>query len=387
MLQADGRQRKAAKDQGIKEAVKAYIVKLFETRREEALAALRAGGRSCKMLRELVARELSVDSKVLKKREHPGNESWFRLTVEDTVLELDLLDQLPTRVVTRELVALILSKDATERRQRPEDENVDLCVSGSQLRHSLSQSQGQEHKKKSAFFAPTFGLLGPAEVKRLNRLHDLPCRGVEFEESLLTLSMGGRFVGSELHFWSPRKVFDRLSGAFSYLLAIRLLVQAERLISDVELVLAGGAVSAYFQGRSSHFYGDLDCFFVSPSGDVAAASVFLDKLLNVFYDNGNADLLLFERSESCTTVRWPDNEERYQFIHRLYPNASAVIGGFDLGICAVMLHEGFSRLSLTHLGAWSNALGVNFVDTSRRSTRYREERDRPKIAYIVSFLQ
>ncbi len=378
----------------MRERVKEYLAALF--RGDKATVGLRLlsrGGRSCKMLRERVARDLGVDPAWLKKQDKMGrHDSWFRRAVEEVVAEAGLLERLPRRPVTRELLALILTQDAAERQVQEED-RANLTMSGADLRQSLLQGL-EPGKKKGPFGAagPSFELLGVADVKRLNRLYDLPCRGVEFEDCLFVanapgVGRGGPAGAAEAHFWSARKVLDKLSASFTWVPAIRELVRAERLVSDVELVFAGGAISASLRGRNpawglrrledvaelaagrnNHFFGDLDCFFVSPSGDAGAATRLLDRLLEAFYDGGNSGVL-FERCEGCTTVRWADNCERYQFVHRLYPSAAAVIGGFDLGICAVMLHEGLSRVSLTHLGAWCNALNMNIVDTSRRSTR------------------
>lgn len=360
----------------MRDTVRDYLATLFRgDRATEGLRLLARGGRSCKHLRERVARDLGLDPAGLKKRDRYGHsDAWFRRAVEEEVKEAGLLDQLPRRPVTRELLALILTQDAAERRlQAEEDESARLCLSGADLRRSLMHG-ADPGKKKSAFGggAPTFELLDVADVKRLNRLYDLPCRGVEFEECLFTANTSGaaarNSAANDAHFWSAKKVVDKLCSCFTWVPALCEAVRAERQLSDVELVFAGGAVSACLRGRSSHYFGDLDCFFVSPSGDTGAATRLLDRLLEVFYDQGNSGVL-FERSEGCTTVRWADNGERYQFVHRLYPTAAAVIGGFDLGICAVMLHEQLSRISLTHLGAWCNALNMNIVDTSRRSTR------------------
>jgi hypothetical protein len=361
------REAKAPKDPGVREAAKEYVAALCRDDADEVLRLLARGGRSCKYLRERVARDLCVAVEALKNKSG-RRDGWFRVMVEEALVEKGLVNALPRRPVTRELLALILTQDGFERKSANNDSDSSVAVSGVALRQSLMQGlSGRGEGKKSAA-GPEFELLGVADVKRISRIYDRPVFGVEFEQSLFVSNVPPS-RSSESHFCNARKVFEKLSASFSFISPLRELVIAERESSDVELVFAGGAISASLRGKSAHFFGDLDCFFVSPSRDTNASSRFLERILNMFYDGGNSGAL-FERSEHCTTVRWPDNGEKYQFIHRVYPTAASVIGGFDLGICAVMLHDSLSRISCTHLGAWSNALNMNIVDTSRRSTSF-----------------
>lgn len=147
----------------------------------------------------------------------------------------------------------------------------------------------------------------------------------------------------------------------------------ERGLSDVELVFAGGAVSRALTKQRYGMASDLDVFFVSPSLDTKAATKLLHKLVVAAMEHLGAGFVL-ARNEMCTTIwaREADDNSKHQLIHRLYPSAASVVGGFDLGSCAVMLHNYFERVSCTHLGAWSIALGVNIVDVSRRSASYEQ---------------
>ena len=58
----------------------------------------------------------------------------------------------------------------------------------------------------------------------------------------------------------------------------------------------------------------------------------------------------------------------YQFIHRIYPNISSIIGGFDLSACA-LAYDG-KEIYTTPLGAWSLTNKSIIIDMGRRSTSY-----------------
>ena len=58
----------------------------------------------------------------------------------------------------------------------------------------------------------------------------------------------------------------------------------------------------------------------------------------------------------------------YQFIHRIYPNISSVIGGFDLSASALTYNG--KEIYTTPLGAWSLKNKSIIIDMGRRSTSY-----------------
>ena len=63
-----------------------------------------------------------------------------------------------------------------------------------------------------------------------------------------------------------------------------------------------------------------------------------------------------------------DDIYKYQFIHRIYPNMSSIIGGFDLSICMIAFDG--DTIYATPLGAWSNKHVSIIIDTKRRSTSF-----------------
>lgn len=58
----------------------------------------------------------------------------------------------------------------------------------------------------------------------------------------------------------------------------------------------------------------------------------------------------------------------YQFIHRIYPDISSILGGFD--ISASMVAFDGQEIYATPLGTWSLLNGSIIIDTKRRSTSY-----------------
>lgn len=85
--------------------------------------------------------------------------------------------------------------------------------------------------------------------------------------------------------------------------------------------------------------------------------------------------IVIERNEYVTTINIIEHYSNdntikfiYQLIHRLYPNISSIIGGFDISAC-MMAYDGID-LYTTPLGAWSIKNNSIIVDTKRRSTSY-----------------
>ncbi|MFS8158917.1 MAG: hypothetical protein ACMG6E_01650 [Candidatus Roizmanbacteria bacterium] len=152
------------------------------------------------------------------------------------------------------------------------------------------------------------------------------------------------------------------------------------------LVAAGGAI---FKVLSCHHLreGDVDFFFYDLTEEEATALreqaiVFLfesfKKIANP--DNEHNDdiddidhaqqAFRVERNQFVTTVTVVSGGDpiEYQFIHRIYPSVSSIIGGFDLGPCMVA-YDG-DRFCTTPLGAWSIQNKAIIIDTKRRSPSF-----------------
>jgi hypothetical protein len=88
-----------------------------------------------------------------------------------------------------------------------------------------------------------------------------------------------------------------------------------------------------------------------------------------FYIQRNEYVTTLNVEELC--VNHNDNHpvvHMYQFVHRIYPNISSIIGGFDLSSCMVA-YDG-REVYATPLGAWSIQNKSIIVDTGRRSTSF-----------------
>jgi len=78
-----------------------------------------------------------------------------------------------------------------------------------------------------------------------------------------------------------------------------------------------------------------------------------------------------KRNEYTTTLYITSDTNHiyeYQFIHRIYPDISSIIGGFDLSICMVA-YDG-KQIYATPLGTWSIKNVSIIIDTKRRSTSF-----------------
>ena len=98
------------------------------------------------------------------------------------------------------------------------------------------------------------------------------------------------------------------------------------------------------------------------------------------YEGGEAvvqDVKFYiQRNEYVTTLHVEELNSKsqnprvymYQFIHRIYPDISSIIGGFDLSASAVAYNG--KEIFTTPLGAWSLINRYIIVDMGRRSTSY-----------------
>ena len=136
------------------------------------------------------------------------------------------------------------------------------------------------------------------------------------------------------------------------------------------LVACGGAiVKSIFKGNR----GDIDLFFYNLSS-YEADKMRIDAI-EFLVNSWRKDFLnvnfYIKRNEYTTTlyvITEDDDIHEYQFIHRIYPDISSIIGGFDLSICMVA-YDG-KEIYATPLGAWSIQNNYIIIDTKRRSTSF-----------------
>jgi hypothetical protein len=101
--------------------------------------------------------------------------------------------------------------------------------------------------------------------------------------------------------------------------------------------------------------------------------MIIDKSVKAVRNYRNFAKYCVERNEYVTSVCIYLNDQtneviEYQLIHRIYPDISSIIGGFDIGVCMVA-YDGQEVYS-TPLGMWSIINRSIIVDTKRRSTSY-----------------
>jgi hypothetical protein len=143
------------------------------------------------------------------------------------------------------------------------------------------------------------------------------------------------------------------------------------------LVACGGAITKRLINTSYNSKGeDIDLFFYNLSTDEAnnlrrkVIEFLIDKWKN--YDNETSISVV--RNEYVTTIyvygskRYNEVIQTYQLIHRIYPDISSILGGFDISACMVA-YDG-EELYATPLGLWSIRYGMIITDTKRRSTSF-----------------
>jgi hypothetical protein len=157
-------------------------------------------------------------------------------------------------------------------------------------------------------------------------------------------------------------------------------------LGNGHLVACGGAiVNAILQPLCSAKSSDIDIFFYDLTPDEAGkmritAIIFLVEKWKLHPD---IEEIFIKRNEFTTTVCIATKEgnfdpivgnyeeyHRYefQFIHRIYPTISSIIGGFDLSACMVA-YDG-NEIYATPLGMWSMQNKSIIIDTKRRSTSF-----------------
>ena len=154
------------------------------------------------------------------------------------------------------------------------------------------------------------------------------------------------------------------------------------------LVACGGAITKIVNDYWSR--GDIDLFFYNL--DIEEANKMrmgaIKFIINSFEKNKQKDDTVnyyISRNEYVTTLYVINNDNEYadeygrdditfddiyeyQFIHRIYPNISSIIGGFDISACMIA-YDG-EQIYATPLGAWSIKNKSIIIDTKRRSTSF-----------------
>jgi len=123
-------------------------------------------------------------------------------------------------------------------------------------------------------------------------------------------------------------------------------------------------------------HSDLDLFFYDLTVEQAnkmRIDVICEIISNWKYHSNYDVKFIVKRNEFVTSVYVFDcNNDKllveYQLIHRIYPDISSIIGGFDIGAC-MLAYDGY-EIYTTPLGAWSLRNRSIIVDTKRRSTSY-----------------
>jgi hypothetical protein len=155
-----------------------------------------------------------------------------------------------------------------------------------------------------------------------------------------------------------------------------------RFVNDIlnkfrgHLVACGGCVinSIISDNYTTHTtHSDLDLFFYDLNIEEAnkmRISVICE-IINNWRSYSDEVKFIIKRNEFVTSIYvfyYNHLEVEYQLIHRIYPNISSIIGGFDIGAC-MLAYDG-NEIYATPLGAWSLQNRSIIVDTKRRSTSY-----------------
>lgn len=169
------------------------------------------------------------------------------------------------------------------------------------------------------------------------------------------------------------KFQDAINDKFPYI--TKLLVKFKE-----NLVACGGAVTKCISKNLGRC--DIDLFFVNLTVEEADnVRIEAIKFIINSWKNDYTNLSFhIKRNEYTTTLYislkddeyvndiYCDDIYEYQFIHRIYPDISSIIGGFDLSICMVA-YDG-NEIYATPLGSWSIKSQSIIIDTKRRSASF-----------------
>jgi len=152
------------------------------------------------------------------------------------------------------------------------------------------------------------------------------------------------------------------------------------------IVACGGSIAKNLISNNDRIVAhpdieDVDIFFHSIDTDTASKLriEIIEFLVNKWRNRDNKEKGKFKivvlRNEFVTTIYFAFKEDdyymktySYQLIHRIYPNISSIIGGFDLSVCMIA-YDG-NELYATPLGAWALKNHTVIIDTKRRSTSF-----------------
>ncbi len=260
-------------------------------------------------------------------------------------------------VLTKEVVSGVLSLDDVYRRQRRWP-----LVFESEFQAMVAKNQNPRSKKTQhkVLFAPDLVGAGYRYFRQGGLSQEAP--------------VTSQAVQANLFKWFPRLEKILNAGGGNIIVAGESKRKEENVLKKrkmSQIHQTGGAVvyaviSASNNGSHRRYYGsDCDLFLVGLRESEAEA--FLSKVCKEAF--GDLTGVIFSRSENALTVALGAGESPYQFIFRLYDRPDMVLGGFDLGCCAV----GFSLsqgVFFTPLGAFCLSTCTIPVDVSRRSVSF-----------------
>lgn len=156
-------------------------------------------------------------------------------------------------------------------------------------------------------------------------------------------------------------------------------------MSPGNVVVAGGAIARLtilgYLGSSP----DLDVFFHSmpyEQGEMVLKA-FISRILKEY------GMRAYVTRNSMVTTLYigvtngnPLRGAKYQFVHRVYPNKSCVIGGFDLD-CSAVLYDGYDILG-TPLFTFTLRTRALISDVSRLSTSHADRVRKYAKSYLIS---
>jgi len=144
--------------------------------------------------------------------------------------------------------------------------------------------------------------------------------------------------------------------------------------SPETMVVAGGAMTDSVQWCNHRYHEtakDCDIFFHNTT--VEEASAIVQKIVRFWLDpyTPKDQMRQAYSNGKCTTLICSGEQSQiYQLIHRVYPNKSAIIGGFDMSPCAI-LWDG-DQILMTPMAAFSIASCAFIPDVSRQSTSFSQ---------------
>ena len=155
-----------------------------------------------------------------------------------------------------------------------------------------------------------------------------------------------------------------------------LLMERILMMAPGSVAVAGGAVYKALCGFHLDNDTDLDVFFHSMTYEDAEIKL---KAFILQIIKENPGLVYVTRNAMVTTmyVRTEDQRaeffwegKKYQFVHRVYPNKSCIIGGFDLD-CSAVLYDGHEIYG-TPLFTFTYSREILLADLSRLSTSHAD---------------